>query len=349
MLYIPADGETHLFVVKNHERALFDSPLSNIHHIKRLGKMVPAMEELGVRLPEKVGLEMDVLPVAFFRRIEALFPSVQWVDISGQIMKTRSVKSDFEIERLRIAGRELVAAFEHIGEFVKPGAEEYVVDAEFRRFLRLRGEHSLNRVRRWNMEFVAGSVSSGSSAAYPIAFDGPVGYPGITPATAVGSGRKRIAKNEPVMIDMVNGHDGYMVDMTRTFFTGNPDGFWLDAHSFIVELNGFIESMLAPGTKPSDIYKKVMERVEKAGFSESFMGSGNNQVRFIGHGIGLELDEIPVIAGRFDTPLEKGNCIAVEPKIIIPGKGGTGLENTYRITENGFEKFTAMDEELIII
>ena len=77
------------------------------------------------------------------------------------------------------------------------------------------------------------------------------------------------------------------------------------------------------------------------------MGVGDSQVRFVGHGVGLELDELPVLASSFDMPLEPGMTIAVEPKIFFPERGGVGIENTYLITDTGFENLTPFKEEII--
>ena len=122
-----------------------------------------------------------------------------------------------------------------------------------------------------------------------------------------------------------------------------------DAYGFILDLSAEIESMLRPGSVCSQIYQHVLERVKDRGFASGFMGIGDSQVRFIGHGIGLELDEPPVFAAGFDIPLEAGMVVAIEPKIMFPDRGGIGLENTYWITESGHEKLTIFPEEVISI
>lgn len=349
ILYVPPEGDELLFVTKSVERAHIDSPLERIYKLKHIGAFAAALEAHGIDMSGVTGIEADVLPVSIHRHFLRSFPNAEWVDATPLIQDIRAVKTPLEEECLRRAGSNLAGVFKEIGEYMRPGMSEYEADAEFLRLLRRRGDHSLNRIRRWNLEFVFGCVSSGPSAAFPIAFDGPVGYPGLSAATGVGSGRRKLRMGEPVLIDAVSGWDGYMADMTRIFHFGVPDPFWIETQAFIIELNSYIEQHLAPGNLPSQIYTGVMKRVREAGFSEVFMGCGENQVRFIGHGIGLELDEPPVIAKRFDIPIAKGNCIAIEPKIIFPGRGGVGLENTYLITADGFEKLTPLDEDIFIL
>ena len=76
------------------------------------------------------------------------------------------------------------------------------------------------------------------------------------------------------------------------------------------------------------------------------MGAGENQVKFVAHSVGLELDETSVIAPKFDEPLEAGVVLAVEPKVFYPGLGGVGVENTYVLTENRCERLTKCPMEI---
>jgi len=79
-----------------------------------------------------------------------------------------------------------------------------------------------------------------------------------------------------------------------------------------------------------------------------FMGAGAERVRFLGHGVGMEIDELPILAPGFDQPLEEGNVVAIEPKFVFPGRGAVGIENMYAVTASGFETLTTASEELIV-
>ena len=81
--------------------------------------------------------------------------------------------------------------------------------------------------------------------------------------------------------------------------------------------------------------------------ADFFMGHGEGQVRFIGHGIGLEIDEFPVIAPNFEGELAQGMVIAFEPKFVFPGKGVVGMEDDYVVTSSGVERLTLTDQVLI--
>ena len=151
------------------------------------------------------------------------------------------------------------------------------------------------------------------------------------------------------MIDICGGYAGYIADGSRTYSLGPVSQQMRETYEYIVELNTWIESQLRPGNIPSQIYQNILDRIAKTSFAAHFMGAGENQVRFVAHSVGLELDEIPVIAPKFDTPLEAGVVLAVEPKVFYPGLGGVGVENTYLVTENRCERLTQCPHEIFTV
>jgi Xaa-Pro aminopeptidase len=223
--------------------------------------------------------------------------------------------------------------------------EELDLAVRIEQVMRRAGHQGLIRVRRFNMELYFGAVSFGDTAAYPHSFDGAVGVRGLYPGVAVMGGRKKLVRGEPIMVDIVAGHGGYLADASRAFSIGKPSPEILDTHAFILELNAWLEGELHAGAVPSEIYRQAQEQVAKTRYQPHFMGAAENQVRFIAHGIGLELDEIPVIAPGFDDAFESGTVMAVEPKIFYPGIGGAGVENTYILGDRGCERLltSAMD------
>jgi Xaa-Pro aminopeptidase len=213
--------------------------------------------------------------------------------------------------------------------------------------MRMRRHQGVVRVRRFNMEMFYGAVAFGDTAAYPHNFDGPVGVRGLYPAVPLNGSDKALVAGEPVMVDICGGSGGYIADASRAYSLGSPTPEILETHRFLLELNAWIESRLRPGAIPGDIYSGIQAEVSATPYAPHFMGAGSNQVRFVGHGVGLELDELPVIAPRFDTPLEAGMVLAIEPKVFFPGIGGAGVENTYIITAAGFEKLNHAPERWV--
>jgi Xaa-Pro aminopeptidase len=345
VLWFPRQGEPLLAVRKSFERAKAESTVTNIVPLKTYSELPKLIPDPG----ETVGFELDVLPQVTYQQIAKYFSKSKIVDGSMAVRQARSVKTQYEIECIRRAAQQLDTMFLDIPKQLHEGLAEFELAARIEYVLRMAGHQGFTRVRRFNMEMHYGAVSFGETAAYPHAFDGPVGVRGLYPATPTMGSRRVLKRNEPVMIDICGGYAGYIADGSRTYSVGPVSQQMRDTHQYILELNSWIEDQLRPGKIPSEIYQSILDRVAKTSFSAHFMGAGENQVRFVAHSVGLELDEIPVIAPKFDTPLEPGVVLAVEPKVFYPGLGGVGVENTYVITEGSCERLTKLPMEIFTV
>jgi len=349
LLCLPAAGEPLYLIQKSLSRARMESPWQRLMAITSL-KPVPdilAAEAIGV--PGRIGLEMDVLPVSYYKRFQSLFPAVEFVDASDAIRRIRMTKSGYEVEQMRQSASILKRAFQRIPEWLVIGASELEIMARLEGYMRELGHQGITRMRAFNGEIAYGTVSSGPSACYPTGFPGPVGAIGLYPLVPNGGSRRQLAHGDSVVVDVVGGYNGYITDMTRTFALAQIAPDMQQAHDFALHLMREIESMLKPGTSCELIYEMVMSRVEDSPYADKFMGCGDSKVRFVGHGLGLELDEFPVLASGFDLPLESGMTIAIEPKIFFPERGGVGIENTYLITATGCENLTPLKEEILVV
>lgn len=344
VLWFPREGEPVLAVRKSFERAKTESAVKNIVPLKTYSELPALIPNPG----ETLGFELDVVPVATYQQVSKYFSKSKIVDGSGALRTARSVKTAYEVECIRRAAQMLDKAFLDIPSQLREGLSEYELAARIEYVMRMDGHQGLSRVRRFNMEMFYGAVSFGETASYPHAFDGPVGVRGLYPAVPAMGGRKRLKRGEPVMVDVVGGYAGYIADGSRTYSLGPVSQQMQDTHEFILELNAWLEGQLRPGSVPGEVYSEIQARVAKTSFAPHFMGAVENQVRFVAHGVGLELDELPVIAPKFDTPLEPGVVLAVEPKIFYPGLGGVGVENTYVITAAGCELLLTCPQEIYI-
>jgi Xaa-Pro aminopeptidase len=342
VLWFPREGEPLLAVRKSYERAKIESVLKNIVPLKTYSDLPALIPNPG----ETVGFELDVLPVATFQQVSKHFPKSKIVDGSAAVRSARGVKSPYEIECIRRAAQQLDTMFLDIPSQLHEGLQEFELGARMEYVLRMAGHQGLIRVRRFNMEMYYGAVSFAETAAYPHAFDGPVGTKGLYPAVSAMGSRRVLKRNEPVMIDICGGYAGYIADGSRTYALGSVSQQMRDTYERIIDLNNWIEDQLRPGRIPSQIYQNILDQIAKTSFAAHFMGAGENQVKFVAHSVGLELDETPVIAPKFDEPLEAGVVLAVEPKVFYPGLGGVGVENTYVLTENRCERLTKCPMEI---
>jgi Xaa-Pro aminopeptidase len=345
VLWFPREGEPLLAVRKSFERAKTESALRNLVPLKTYSELPALIPAPG----ETVGFELDVLPVGTYQQIAKYFSKAKIVEGSMALRNARSVKTAYEIDCIRRAAQQLDTMFLDIRKQLHEGLAEFELAARIEYVLRMAGHQGFTRVRRFNMEMHYGAVSFGETAAYPHAFDGPVGVRGLYAAVPTMGSRRVLRRNEPVMIDICGGYAGYIADGSRTYSVGPVSQQMRDTHQYILDLNHWIEDQLRPGNIPSQIYQAILDRVAKTSFAAHFMGAGENQVRFVAHSVGLELDEIPVIAPKFDAPLEPGIVLAVEPKVFYPGLGGVGVENTYVITDRTCERLTTCPMEICTV
>ncbi len=347
LLCLPAQGEPVFLVVKSLTRARLESPLQKLVALPGMRKAPGLLAGEGVGKLRRVGLELDVLPVSHFQRLTHVFGDVEFTDASDAIRRIRMIKSAYEAGQVRRAAGQLNAAFPEIPGWLKAGTSELELATRLEARLRELGHQGLTRMRGFNNEMGYGTVSIGPSASYPSCFPGPVGFEGLYPGMPNGAGERRLERGDTVMVDIVGGYGGYVADKTRTFAFGAIDPDMTAAHSLLLELMAEIEPLLKPGTPCDLLYRHALERVKDSPYEENFMGIGEERVRFLGHGVGLELDDLPVLTSGIETPLQPGMTIAVEPKIFFPGRGGVGIEDTYLITETGFEKLTLSPAEIV--
>jgi Xaa-Pro dipeptidase len=347
LLCIPYEGNPIYLVKKSLARAKQECAWGRIIPFAKIEEARGILHAEGTKPPKRVGLEMDVLPAAYYLKLTKLFPGVDFIDASGAIRAIRMIKSPYEIDQIKNASRMLLCVWERLPDWIRPGATELEVLAQVEQFLRLQGHQGIQRTRGFNYEVGYGAFSAGANACVPTSFPGSTGFIGLYPAISNTGSERRLARGESVLVDVCGGYGGYLADAARTYALGDLPSDMCEAHAWTLELNNEIESMLKPGMECSRICDYAFEKAARSSYADTFMGTGDNRMRYIGHGVGLELDELPVLASGSSAKLESGMTLAIEPKIFFPNRGGVGLENMYRITDTGFEKLTPFREEII--
>ncbi len=343
VLWVPAAGEPLLLVRKSLARARQEAPLAEV-------RPFPPSKEFAAALPEgarTIGLTFDVLPVAQYNFFAKLLPGRPFNDLSAINRELRSVKSPWELERMRHSGAGLCGVFAQIPQFLEPGMREVDLSAEFEARLRKAGGEGYVRMRAFNQELFMGLAVAGDGACAPGFFDGAVTGQGMSAAAAHGASARRIEVGMPVLVDYTGVFDGYIVDMTRMFVIGALDPQLQKAFDLALAIQQAIVADLKPGTICADLFAKAQELAEAGGLAPHFMGPPGENAKFVGHGVGLELDEFPVLAQGFNMPLQAGQTIAVEPKFVFPGLGAVGIENSFAVTAAGGEKLTDLPDDLV--
>jgi Xaa-Pro dipeptidase len=346
LLFVPLEGNPLLMVRREVERARVESPLEEVVKLKSTRELPSLIRNHWGRLPQSLGLEMDVLPVRDYFRYQELFPGVRLMDASRAIRDIRKIKSPFEIELMRVAGEIGKKVYQEAKRVLKKGMTEIefggLLEAAAKRY----GHEGLLRVRSLNYEAYTWHVLSGPSGGIVSQSDSPMGGLGLSPAFPVGASLRVMRAHEPILVDFGTCYHGYQVDETRMFSIGEMGGKFIDAYNACWEIHDAVLEETRPGADCEAIFQKTLRLAEKLGYGDSYLGPPGLQTRFIAHGIGLEINEFPFLAQGQSYPLEEGMTFAVEPKIVFPGEGSVGLENTVLVTRDGYEILTPLEQDI---
>ncbi len=343
-LWVPTVGDPLLMVRRSLPRAEQEACAAKVLPFPRSKEFAPLLGGA-----KRIGMTFDVVPVQQFNYYQKLLPEARLEDISQLNRDLRSVKSSWELERMRHAGAQLSRVFAAVPEILQPGMRELDLATEFEARLRQIGGEGFVRMRAFNLELFMGLVSSGNSCRNGGFFDGPVTGLGLSQAAAHGASRTVIEPNQPVLIDYTGVFDGYIVDMTRTFVCGELEEELQQAYALACQIQDQVATELKPGAICSELFAHAEQTAQQAGLGDFFMGAPGAQAKFVGHGVGLELDEFPVLAQGFDMPLVAGQTVAVEPKFVFPELGAIGVENTFAVTDQGGEKLTVLADDIVNI
>ncbi len=301
--------------------------------------------ELGYELPNRVGLEYMDLLYSDIERLKRCLPFAEFADASMVMRHARLIKTEYEVKKMREDGMHQAAAYSKIHHCYKEGMTDLEFQIEIEKVLRREGCLGILRAAGNRMELNLGSVISGDNADTPSPYDFAMGGAGTDPSLPVGANGMTLKPGTTVMADMNGGFNGYQSDMTRCWSIGEASGLANEAHECSIRILRHLEDSARPGVEISQMYADAVNIAKEANLHEYFMGH-THKAGFIGHGVGIELNEIPVIMERNHDKLEENMTIALEPKFVIPHVGAVGIENTYRVTPSGLENLTEFPEPL---
>ena len=348
-LYVPAHGDPILMVRKSYDRACAESSIEKIMHLDRSSDIPNILKANGHALPANLGLELDVLPTNLFFNYQGIFGNPEVVDISQAIRLIRAVKSPYEIDMMRRAAELSDQVAGWVPKILREGMTEIELAGKIEAEARKLGHQGVVRMRLWGSEMFYGHLMSGPTGAVPSFLSSPTGGTGASPAVAQGPGFKTIQRHEPVLVDYVFAYNGYLSDHARIFSLGSLPQELMDAHAAMLEIEQMIKKLAKPGAKSGEIYQRALEKSKALGYADHFMGVGPERIRFVGHGIGLEVDEFPFLAAGQQLELQAGMAIALEPKLIFPGKGVVGIENTHVVTDDGLDQLGQFPAEILVL
>lgn len=346
-VFIPAAGECLGLVRKNYKRAKLEAGIP-VAAIDRFSDVPAKLAEAGFKV-KRLGLEMDVVPVKIYFQLQKVLPETEFLDAGILVREVRQKKSAFELKQLRLAAKQIDALHKKIPDLLEIGKKEIVFAAECEAFLRKLGHQGFTRMRGFNEEMYYGHILSGAEGAEASFVDSPTGGKGLSPVMPYGAGEKTLAANEPITVDYGGIHGGYVVDQPRLYSFGKLPDLLRRGFEAALEVQETVKKLLYPGTTGADIFAAALETAKKLGLAEHFMGFGRTQASFVGHGVGLEVNEFPILAKNSPHIIIEDTVVAVEPKFTFPGAGVVGLENTWQVTKNGPVKISLTADEHVIL
>jgi len=325
-------------------RASFEGGEGDCPHLTerhpRMGELSQMLSEFGCT--RKPAMTESKIPQSRWSFINTKMGGLEDTpqDCTEILYNLREVKSEWELSMIKESGRINHSMFEAIRDYGGLGKTELEMAGIAEEVSRSSGFGGRIRMRKWPMDCDRVVIAAGRSGGVPSFFDSAVGGVGGSPISPLGAGFSKVREGDPVLIDIVHVHRGYVSDCTRMFCSGGLAREWEERLDDMVEISALIREILSKGGDCSSAWKRGREVSEEMGHGENLMGMKPEQASFLGHSVGLELDETPVVANGFDRPLDIGGTMAIEPK-VIHRDGAIGVEDTWTRSSEGMECLTS--------
>jgi Xaa-Pro aminopeptidase len=294
-----------------------------------------------------IGFEMDTVAVKTFFRWQKMLPHSEFINISHIILEQRKIKDEMEIAFLRKACQISDTGHNWIRKVLRGGMTEVELSREIECAQRQAGDEGTTFTRTPGFFMSRLVVASGpnlykwSGVAYTITGRG------LSPALPIGPSHRKIGKGDIVIVDLGPSFNGYHSDQSRTYIVGKPDSELSDLFCALRDISDHIMLNLRDGVKCNVLYHLALKRAKELNLDEYFLNlGGNNRSRLVGHGMGLELNEPPFLAGEDNTIIRKGCVISIEAHIMHP-KGVVKLEDDVLVRRHGAEIITLSPRELV--
>lgn len=339
--YLPAEGRPYWFVKR------LTIPETNQVHVIRKPEQIPDFfRDLNLAMPRKLLLEADELSYNEYIRLQHVFRAEATGNASALIRHIRMIKTPWEIEQMRISARKHEAVYREIPACYRPGMRDIELQIEIEKRMRVHGSLGYFRAFGSNMDIFVGSLLAGENAGEPSPFDFALGGTGMHASGPLGANGTLLEEGTTVMADMSGNYTAYQTDMTRVFSIGKLPDRAYRVHRVALEIQARMERAAKPGVPCAELYRDALAMAGQEGLEDCFMGT-RFQAKFVGHGVGLEINELPVLTTRSKDILQPGMTFAFEPKFVLAGIGAVGIENTFLVTDSGVEKMTLLDENII--
>ncbi len=344
----------YLLILPDNDPILFVKKPSNltgdgIENIRKPEQICDFFNKYNLSKINRILIESDVMPYSSTIRLQEALGNPELINVSQTMRAIRSIKSEFELQQIRENAQIHSKVYEQIPNIYHKGMTDIAFQIELEHLMRLNGSLGIFRSFGEKMDIYMGSILSGNNAQAASPYDYALGGNGLNPILPLGANGAILKDGTTLMVDMAGNYRPWMDDMTRTFAIGDsvPEIAY-KAHQVSIDIHQQIAKSSKEGTACTDLYNLAINIVKDNNLEPYFMGT-IQQAKFIGHGVGLEINEPPVLSLKSPDILKEGMAIAVEPKFVLPGIGAVGIENTYFVHNQSIEKVTLCEESMLTL
>lgn len=351
-LWIPAEGEPVLFTRRAHQMVESVTWINRIYPANSFQDMLNILEkaDLSPSAGNTVAVELDCVPYKIIDRLQKDLGDVKLTNLSGIAMKQRLVKSPDEIEKIREAGRLWALGHEAILQTAKAGKTEYQLAAAMEHACRNNGGDATVWFHRWDGCLPGGGIiASGPNAWVVSGHAMTVTGIGMDPALPWSASERVLEKGDLVVADYGVAKRSYHFDMARTYCIGKASTKQKELWRQLIDLHFRVIERVSAGVTGEELYQVALDTAKGMNLENYFMGVGRERGAYIGHSIGLEIDEWPVLGPKAREPLPVNAVITLEPKFMIPGVGAVMVEDSILVKADGYEMLGTVGHELFEI
>jgi Xaa-Pro dipeptidase len=299
---------------------------------------------------ERVGTEFDLLTLPHARRLQEALQGRELVDISLEVLNQRMVKDLAEIDSIRRACAAVHAGHEAVLAHLKPGVSELELSAQVEGAQRLAGHDGMIFLRTTDPVMGRGCLGSGPNLRETSGTVYTLTGIGLSSAVPVGASRRLIEAGDLVLVDIPACIEGYHADQSRTYALGRAPGRAVDLFRRLREVSDRLIERVRPGMSCGEMVAVACSHAEDLGLAESFMRfQRGTKAHFIGHGIGLEVNEAPLITRNNETILRPGTALALEMHVMDPEGITVKLEDTLYLADEGLQLLSLSPRELTVV
>lgn len=340
--------EYFLFVRNGFEFALDDAFIPK-KRIKEEGRLENIREEVFSKLPssKRVGTELDLLPARQLYDFKKAFPGYEFLDVSAFILEQRQTKDVPEIDKLEKACEAIDAGHKAALSVLREGITELELAAAVENAHRLAGHEGIFFIRQPDFFMSRGPISSGPNLYKISGVVYTITGVGLSPSVPAGPSRRSISKGDLIIIDIPTLVDGYHADQTRTYILGKANQKIRLLYNKLKEIADYLIEEIKPGMKCRLIYQMAIEKSKELKAGDAFLNFGRGRrSRMIGHGIGLELNEPPVLSASNNSEVSDGFVIALDMHMMDENIGVIKLEDMILVTKKGNKILTKSPRNL---